>query len=404
MLNTNMQDNCTAGTPTLKGTAALVSEIIQIAQSGLPRMFNAERQLFCFTLRRDSSGKLVQEGISHRYTMMTLLGLHRLEVSGTQSPISIGPVMDALTHDLNWVQFAGDLGVLLWLCAIVDPGRVNGLMKKVDYKESLHRYKDARQRSTTELAWILTGLSHAKLAGISCIPEQDRLAESVYELLKTNQGSHGIFGHMASNGSWAGRFRGRAGSFADQVYPIYALAQYGRAYGDPEAIRRARECAEAIVRLQGPQGEWWWHYDAVNGEVSRPYPVYSVHQHGMAPMALHALEEVAGMDFSEAIDKGLRWIDKQNALDIDMRASDAGLVWRGIYWNHVWSKSAEMASLYLGTAPIYEIRNPRIFWECRPYELGWALYAFAGRLENRENNHTGLESASAALIWRSSVS
>lgn len=379
MLNTNMQDNCTAGTPTLKGTAALVSEIIQIAQSGLPRMFNAERQLFCFTLRRDSSGKLVQEGISHRYTMMTLLGLHRLEVSGTQSPVSIGPVMDALTRDLNWVQFAGDLGVLLWLCAIVDPGRVNGLIKKVDYKESLHRYKDARQRSTTELAWILTGLSHAKLAGISCIPEQDRLAESVYELLKTNQGSHGIFGHMARNGSWAGRFRGRAGSFADQVYPIYALTYYGRAYGDPEAIRRARECAEAIVRLQGPQGEWWWHYDAVSGEVSRPYPVYSVHQHGMAPMALFALEEASGTDYSAAVGLGSEWIRNVNALGVDMMNPAGGLVWRCIETDGRRAKLEELCQLYFGVRPRHGLSNGHINHECRPYELGWALYAFAGR-------------------------
>lgn len=379
MPNTSPEVTCIASPADAPSTARLIAQIVDLSRIGLPRMFNAERQLFCNILHRDAGGQLVQEGISHRYTMMTLLGLHRLETSGSTNPIRMGPVMDALTCDLGWIEYSGDLGVLLWLCAVVDPGRIEKISAKLDFTKALVRYKDAQQRSTTELAWILAGLCHAKLANVSSLPGLDKLSATFYDLLKANQGPHGIFGHLATTHSLAGRLRGRAGSFADQVYPIYALAQFGQAYGDAEAIRRARDCAEAIVRLQGPQGEWWWHYDAASGRVSRPYPVYSVHQHGMAPMALFALEKAAGMDFSYAVERGLRWIPGDNALGFDMRYPEGGLVWRCIYPDSKWPQIQEMLHLYFGAEPQPTLHNARVRYECRPYELGWALYALAGR-------------------------
>ena len=56
-------------------------------------------------------------------------------------------------------------------------------------------------------------------------------ARSVYELLKKNQGPGGTFGHLAAAGSLAGALRGRIGSFADQVYPIYAFSQFAKVEG-----------------------------------------------------------------------------------------------------------------------------------------------------------------------------
>jgi hypothetical protein len=381
MRNPDLQNNGVALSPETGSTESLIAEIVDLAKAGLPRMFNPERQLFCNILCRDASGQLVQQGISHRYSMMTLLGLHRLETGGSTSPISIEPVMDVLTSDLGWVRYAGDLGVLLWLCAVVDPGRLESLGPKLNLRNALVRFDDARQGSTTELAWMLAGLAHAKLAAISSIPDLDGLSATVYGLLKANQGPYGIFGHLAAAGSLAGRLRGRAGCFADQVYPIYALAQFGQAYGDTEAIQCAQECAEAIVRLQGPQGEWWWHYDAATGRVSRPYPVYSVHQHGMAPMALLALEKVTNLKFSAAIARGLHWIPAENLLRFDMRYPEGGLVWRNIHLDSKWPQVQELLSLYLGSSPRPVLKNPCVAFECRPYELGWALYAFAPRPE-----------------------
>ena len=159
MPNTSPEVTCIASPADAPSTARLIAQIVDLSRIGLPRMFNAERQLFCNILHRDAGGQLVQEGISHRYTMMTLLGLHRLETSGSTNPIRMGPVMDALTCDLGWIEYSGDLGVLLWLCAVVDPGRIEKISAKLDFTKALVRYKDAQQRSTTELAWILAGLS-----------------------------------------------------------------------------------------------------------------------------------------------------------------------------------------------------------------------------------------------------
>jgi hypothetical protein len=380
MRNESIQDDGIARSAKTSSPDRLVTEIIDLAKVGLPRMFDSERQLFCEALRREEGGQLVQRGISHRYTMMALLGLHRLETSGSASPVSIAQVMDALTRDLGWIKFGGDLGLLLWLCAVVDPGRLDSLGAKLDLKNVLVRYKDARQRSTTELAWILAGLSHAKLAGVSAIPELNSLSATVYGLLKANQGPHGIFGHLVTTSFLSGRLRGRIGSFADQVYPIYTLTQFGQAYGDSEAIRCARDCAEAIVRLQGPLGQWWWHYDASTGQVLQRYPVFSVHQDGMAPMALFALGEATRTDFREPIYKGLAWISGNNELVHDLRDKSLGVIWRSLYRSANWKKYRDEFREFM--RPGWTAKSGadlKILFECRPYHFGWLLYAFAGR-------------------------
>jgi hypothetical protein len=384
MQNTNCAIESTSYHDDNLNVEKLAANIIDIAQNGLPAMFDSKRQLFCHRLHRSPGGKLVQDGISHRYTMMTLLGLHRLQRAGSGSPIDIGRVLDVLTADTDWIEYAGDIGVMIWTLAVIDPGRISRLGEKLNLRSALDRFRDARQCSTTELAWLLAGLAHAKSAGVKLV-DHDLLAAKVYDLLKRNQGPQGLFGHLAIESSLAGRFRGRLGSFADQVYPIYALAHFGRTYCDSDAIQRAKDCAGAIVRLQGSQGEWWWHYDSATGRVSRPYPVYSVHQHGMAPMALMALEEATGTDFSATINLGLSWIVGRNVLRVDMRQPEGGVVWRDIHPRGSNAKVQELMYIFFSRETNFECVQPDIRYECRPYELGWALYAFAGKTTKKHS-------------------
>ena len=71
-----MIDARTVLSPPSSQSPATVDRIVKLAVEGLTPMFDTSRQLFCYKLKKTDQG-LIQEGISHRYTMMTLLGLHR---------------------------------------------------------------------------------------------------------------------------------------------------------------------------------------------------------------------------------------------------------------------------------------------------------------------------------------
>jgi len=339
-------------------------------------MFDPQRQLFVYTLRRTQDG-LIPQGVSPRYTLMTLLGLHRYQQSGGKSPFAIAAVLEDLLQDLTWVNGIGDLGLLLWTVALTAPHDFADLEKRLDARRAPRRYRDARRLCTMELAWYLTGLSYGLQveARASGLAEQ---AEATFVRLIANQGGHGVFGHQATEMSLGGWLRGKIGSFADQVYPIYALTQFSKVSRQNNAVARALQCARSICRQQGGNGEWWWHYDASTGKVAETYPVYSVHQDGMAPMALQALAEASGEDFTGPLGKGLEWIGGQNDLQYDMRSQSDGVIWRCFDL----SKRDRLLRQFFVSDPA-AARTPveklHVNFECRPYELGWALYALSGK-------------------------
>jgi len=344
--------------------------LLTLAARGIESMADLERRLFCYRLRKTPSG-LVREGISHRYTVMTLLGLLRARPMGLDSRIDVDSMLDQLLKETSWVDNVGDLGLLLWLCASSGQERLHRFERVFPISEALQRYPDSRRGPTMELSWFLTGLVFARKAGSQ---KHAELAYQTYDLLRRNQGEHGFFGHMAKWSSISGVARGYIGSFADQVYPIFAMAHFSEVFGDRQARENALRCANAICDRQGPLGQWWWHYNSRTGRVVEQYPVYSVHQHGMAPMALLALQETGRADYYAPINKGLKWINGANELGQDLEDTEAGVAWRCI--QH--SKSAKWlaaASTFLG---IYPKRGPLYpLYECRPYELGWLLYALA---------------------------
>jgi hypothetical protein len=338
-------------------------------------MFDESKQIFCFALRRKDKA-LVREGISHRYTIMTLLGLLRLEKTGGASPIAIRPALDALLSDLTWLDNIGDLGLLLWLSALAVPERTAELSRHLDIKTALRRFADAQKGQTMHLAWFLTGLSYAASAQFSGRGAWKDLATDTFRLLVKNQGAHGTFGRSTLRGSILNRAFCRIGTFADQVYPIYALAKFSSVFGDREALQRSLHCAQAICTAQGSLGQWWWHYDSANGKVSSRFPVYSVHQHAMAPMALFAIEQASGKDFTSWIFKGLRWI-QDNELSFNMEDASASVVWRCITPSRSRRMLSDAVAVLTKRDDPETRRGLKVLFECRPYELGWLLYAFA---------------------------
>src|SRR4029077_7768601 len=280
-----------------------ICELNRMALQGLVPMFVADKQLFCYRLVHTSQG-LVSEGLSPRYTIMTLLGLRELERTGARAPFDVNAIYASLSQDRSWIQGAGDLGLMIWLTAVFAPTQIDGLFRSCHLETALDRYADAREARTMELAWFLAGLAPAGLACPEKLSDLRNLADKTYQRLEKNKGKSGFFGHLSTTKSVAGFFRGRIGSFADQIYPIYAMSKFAVAFHLEAPSRVALDCAKAICEAQGELGQWWWLYDSQSGRVSSKYPVYSVHQQGMAPMGLLAAEEATGHSFQEPIYKG----------------------------------------------------------------------------------------------------
>jgi hypothetical protein len=363
-----------------------VQELTCLALQGLVPMLDLEKQLFCHRLVRTERG-IIQEGISPRYTIMTLLGLRKLEEAGAHLPIDITSVYEALAHDTKWIRGAGDLGLMIWLTATFAPDQLKTFFGRFDLDTALDRYADARQGRTMELSWFLAGLAHSALAQPEILPDLIDLASEAYHRLEANQGERGFFGHMSRKKSVKGFLRGRIGSFADQIYPIYAISKFATAFSIKEPLKAAEDCAMAICSAQGELGQWWWLYESHAGRVASRYPVYSVHQHGMAPMGLFALEEATGQSFDEFIYKGLRWIYGSNELSEDMRDRSESLVWRCILPKNKGTKYRDTLMSFFRTPvldPAGTDNGPfEILFEERPYESGWLLYAFAGRVQRQ---------------------
>jgi hypothetical protein len=100
----------------------------------------------------------------------------------------------------------------------------------------------------------------------------------------------------------------------------------------------------------------------------------------MAPMALLLLQKATGQDFSSAIYKGLDWVYGNNELRQDIRDASRQIIWRSIY------DGGRYARYLAGGLSLLGLRNAnaspgklQIKYECRPYELGWLLFAFAGQ-------------------------
>jgi hypothetical protein len=363
---------------------AAVDRFLRLAVQGLVPMFDQHKQLFCSKLKKTEQG-MVQEGLSHRYTMMTLMGLHRFEQSGMDSPFDLDAILKPLLSDLSWIDNLGDLGVLLWLCGTVCPERFALLESRLQLDTALSRFRGGKQGATMELAWYLTGLSYCALAHPQNRKRLEPVAFETYRRLTQNQGGRGFFGHQSTFSSLVGMVRGRIGSFADQVYPLYGMAQFSKAFQHEESAIRALKCATGICEEQGPNGQWWWHYDSVGGRVVDGYPVFSVHQHAMGPMTLFGLGKVVNQNFGKWIYKGLRWIKSNNELRYDMESASAGVIWRCIFRSHRSGSRYVKAAFgrYSDTVQHENAGDLSILYECRPYELGWLLYAFPGR--DRQN-------------------
>ena len=351
-------------------------DLVNLALHGLPAMYDEENQRFCFRMKL-SGEELVKEGYDLIYTLICLLGLDRAEKNGYPVFLNVKDAVNARLNHLDEIRSIGQLGLLLRLCARAYPESLSMLESVFDLEKALDTYEDARHNKTMQLSWFLTGLSEAALSGPASIDLYRELAGKSFRRIIRNQSGKAAFGHM-NNQTLSGKLRGKIGSFADQVYPSYALTKYHHAFGDQSALEIASACVNNFVQKQGALGQWWWHYDQQSGEVAGRYPVYSVHQDGMAPMVLFAVAEATGADYTSAICRGLDWLDHDNEMNQQMVDFQRNVIWR----NQLPAKDKMYLEKGLSMLHLKNLKinqgDLSVTTECWSYHLGWVLYAFAG--------------------------
>jgi hypothetical protein len=336
-------------------------------------MYDAAVGRFVFRLRRTASG-VAAEGLSDRYTAIALLGL-----SG-ERPEAVRAALGGWERGHVWRTLAartaagpnlGDAALTLWAGVTLGESDRENLVKRL-----LGMRPAEAAHPAVEVAWTLAALTLDVDAPVGDLRE--RLAR---RLLESQGDRSGAFPHVLGG---SGGLRGHVCCFADLVYPIQALALRAVRAGDRAAAEAARRAVELIVRRQGPHGQWWWHYDLRSGEVLEGYPVYAVHQDAMAPMALTAASEAAGVDFSEPLQLGLDWLERSPELGGGSLVDDgAGLIWRKVARREPGKLSRWAQAAASRLHPRLRVRGldhafpPReIDYEDRPYHLGWLLHAF----------------------------
>jgi hypothetical protein len=351
-----------------------VPALNNLAVRSLALLFDERERLFYRQVTLKDDG-FHQEGTSRKRTIIALLGLQRLAESGGSLPFDLASIRNAVLEDTRWVRSFGDLGLFAWFTAECAPERLGLLLNEFDFAKALETYPDADQARAEGLALFLTGISHVRLACPGTLPDLTDIAVDTYHLLQDNQSECGLFGGAVFPGFFQRISGNRFGTFSDQIFAIYALATFAHAFQIEEPIESALSCANSVRDLQGEMGQWWFRYDKRACRVVNRYPVRSMNQDGIAPMALLALGEVTGQSFDEPIFKGLSWIAGANELETDLRSSDQDFIWDSIGRRSRTEQHREAAFSFLGVTRDLQGKNLKISYEARPDHFGWLLYA-----------------------------
>lgn len=351
--------------------AEFVNHLRAMAVRGLQRMYVPSERQFYFCLRKGPDG-IAPEGRSRRYSAISLIGMATLD-AGTCSQILSGQtvqdVCNRLNEDVSGVENLGDVALGLWAAKAI------GYADRSRFWERLRALRPADGvHPVVEVAWSLDA------ACLDAEHDKDKLADRIAErLMAAFPEQSSVFPHVLGASGW----RSHVSCFADMVYPIHALSNYARMTGNRRALEAATRCAARICHAQGSAGQWWWHYDSRTGDVIEGYPVYAIHQNAMGPMALFALKEAGGTDFTGPLQKGLDWLAHSPEIGASLIDPEADLIWRKVARREPGKLSRYLQAAASRLHPALRVPGMNalfppvaIDYENRPYHLGWLLYAW----------------------------
>jgi hypothetical protein len=357
---------------------ALLDRLLDLAARGLPQMYLDGTDEFAFTRAPGADGVLELRGTSTRYAAIVALGAHWLPEPRQREVFhgrTAAEYVTLLVRRLPQTTNLGDVALVCWAAAQADHPMLPEALSR------LAQLDDDRPQYVVEASWVLAALVAARRLADT----ESALARARARLLSARLPASPLFPHATADGllPW---YRSHVACYADQVYPIQALAMLHASADDPRALAAANNCAARICELQGDGGQWWWHYDARTGGLVEGYPVYTVHQHAMGPMALLDLADAGGADHRDAIELGLGWMTQPAELGPGgepMVRDDDGVTWRKVYRGDPAKVVRAVQGVTTRAVPGMRVpgigriyRPAAIDRECRPYEFGWLLYAW----------------------------
>lgn len=358
----------------------MIALFCETAKKGLAHCYLEPSKRLPHTTRHHKENLLKPAGDSVRYAAISQIGIQRWLKYHHQDRDGLPDLWSHITDRLDTTTHIGDLALALWAGVQGQADNCEQFVRAI--REQWPRQSDLC--NAVELGWVVqactVGLRELSLPESDLKPILDDAHTRLASLF--NQKSNLFQRH--NRGGFREIVSRQVACFADQVYPIVAMSTYGTAFGDRKSIDLAGRVVEQICRHQGTLGQWQWHYDVFEGKVCEEYPVFSVHQDSMAPMSILAGDNACGADHTREIDLGMRWLFGENELQESLVLEDKGIIWRDIERREpaMFSRKTRSMCCILGLKRLHRgaskfFRTFVVNRECRPYHLGWILYAWA---------------------------
>ncbi|NUN14208.1 MAG: hypothetical protein HUU55_11290 [Myxococcales bacterium] len=345
--------------------------LIDVSLEGLYRMMDSETGLL-MTRNLERIPEIRTDWLSVRYMVMTAVGLGAAERAGFTCRLSAKSTLQRGCGSGS-PETLDHLGMALWANAELSADLQCQILPKL--LEHLDGRTTLSNSVGRELAWALTGLALEMESRPNDQVAKAALRLVQYSLDRCYSRRGGLFRHRAEGR----RADSRYALFSTQIYWVKALAEAGRVFRWGNVIEIATRVADRLIHERDSFGGWPWRYDSETGAAFERYPIYSVHQDGMAPMALFALQRANGLDYRRVIAESLAWLWR-NELSIDMVDYEHAVIFRAIRRKFPFNR---LLTALNGSFTHIAHRSPlsmtpaflRVNRTCRPYHLGWLLYA-----------------------------
>jgi len=365
------------------GQSLDIDRLIDLGVRYLHAAYREEDGLYPFKIVH-KEGTLQKVGISVRYSAISAIGLYRATAHGIPLNFDANRIVALLVDRLPQITNIGDLGLICWAVAIGNSDDGEQILTAIEHYGEFNVRKGTRNYASMELQWLLIGLCYLYPQCSSKARIELLITRCHEKLMRNYHPESGLFSFCSSDDKLTFRqgLKKNLSYFAEQIYGIYSLACHYELSGDGRSLSQARRIAETLCAFQGSEGQWCWTYDIETGALVEAYPVYSVHQHGMAPMALLKLSAVKGGEYISQVSRGIGWIFGKNELGACMVDWEKAVVWRSIRKGG-WLKRVSNINKMLCILGLGRPMPPRqapasgleIDYECRPYEIGWMIYA-----------------------------